>query len=97
MRHCIDIMNRRLHLHVSLTPFEVVTGKLLGVERLKVFGCRAYAPIPPALRDGKLSDRAQHAVHLCRSTDSAADLSLLENGSVRGVRHLRRHMACICK
>ena len=88
MRHCIDIMNRSPHANGSRTPFEVFTGKLPSVERLKVFGCRAYASILSPLRDGKLGDRAQHAVYQGRDTDSAADLFLLDNGSVRGFRHV---------
>ena len=89
MRHCIGIMNRSPNANVSRTPFEVFTGKVPSVETLKVFGCRAYASIPSSLRDGKLGDRAQHAVYLGRATDSAADLFLLDNGSVRGFRHAR--------
>ena len=89
MRHCIGIMNRSPHAKLSRTPFEVFTGNLPSVERLKVFGCGAYASIPSPLRDGKLGDRAQHAGYLGRATDSAADVFLLYNGSVRGFRHAR--------
>ena len=58
MRHCIGIRNRSPHANVPRTLFEVFTGKPPSVERLKVFGCRAYASIPSPLRDGKLGDRA---------------------------------------
>ena len=82
-------MNCSLHANVSRTPFEVFTGKLPSVERLKVFGCRAYASIPSPLRDGKLGDRAQHAVYPGRAADGAADGFLLDDGGVRGFRHAR--------
>ena len=89
MQHSISNMNRSPNANVSRTPSEVCTGKLPSVEKLKVFGCRAHASVASPLRDGKLGDRAQHAVYLGRPTDSAADLFLLDNGSVRGFLHAR--------
>ena len=83
MRHCIGVMNPSPHAIVSQALFQVFTGKLPSVERLKVFGCRPYGSIPFPLHDGKLGHRAQQAVYLCRATDCAANLFWLDNGSMR--------------
>ena len=41
------------------TPYEKWYGRKPNVSHLRVFGCMAYAYIPDAIRDGKLSKKAQ--------------------------------------
>ena len=84
--------HRRPHANVARKPFDVFTGKLPSIERLKVFGCRAgYASILSPLCDWKIGDRAQHAVYLGRAADTAAGLFVLDEGSVRASRQSRFH------
>lgn len=49
-------------LNKNITPAEVWYGQRPAVEKIRVFGCKAYSHIPKEERKGKLEPRSQKTI-----------------------------------
>jgi hypothetical protein len=87
-RHYLQIYNLIPHAGAQQSPYEICTGNIPDLSRLRTFGCCMYAvPERPNNRHaGKLDDDSRKGIFLgfARSMNNA----LLESQSVRSCQHI---------
>ena len=59
--------------------FELLYSKIPNVNKVKIFGCRAFAHRPNATRNGKLDFTASPGIYLGKSIESDGVYILLDN------------------